>query len=488
MQTLASGHDFFASPALSPDGQQLAWLTWDHPCMPWDGTTLWLAQVLPDGSLADTRAVAGSDNESIFQPSWSPHGELHFASDRNGFWNLYRLDGDKVLALHPMQAECGQPQWTFGMSSYGFDDQGRIVCCFRRNGKVHLALLNGPRFDVLDLPFVAIEGLQVGPDFAVFVGATPHQPNAVVRLDLATGSHEVLRSSNEANVSNAFIAQAEAITFPTAQGQHQAHAFFYPPTSASHEPPADEKPPLIVVCHGGPTAASDAGLKLSHQFWTSRGFAVVDVNYRGSTGYGRAYRELLDGHWGVADVEDCINAARFLIERGDVDARRLVIRGSSAGGYTTLCALTFHRFFHAGASLYGIGDLKSLIEQTHKFEARYLDRLIGPYPAAAATYRERSPIHFVERLSSPMILFQGSEDKAVPPAQAQAMFDAVKSKGLPVAYLLFEGEQHGFRRASTIQRALEAELYFYGQVFGFVPADPIEPVAIENLPPSRCAV
>ncbi|MBC8055216.1 MAG: S9 family peptidase, partial [Rhizobiales bacterium] len=428
------------------------------------------------------RRVAGGANESIYQPAWSPRGELHFASDRSGWWNLYRLRG-AIDALHPMAAEFGRPQWAFGMSSYGFDDAGHLVCSFMENGASKLAKLDADnaRFEPIDTPFCAIDGLRVGNGFAVFVGATATQASAVVRLDLRTHTHEVLRASSTAEVDAAFLSHAEPITFPT-EGGLDAHAFFYAPTHRDHCGPANERPPLLVISHGGPTGATDAAFKWALQYWTSRGFAIVDVNYGGSSGYGRAYRERLNGRWGVVDVDDSVNAARFLIARGDVNADRLAIRGASAGGYTTLCALTFRSFFKAGASHYGIGDLEALVADTHKFESRYLDRLIGPYPEAKALYIERSPIHHTARLSSPMILLQGAEDKAVPPAQAQAMFDAVDAKGLPVAHLLFEGEQHGFRRASTIRRALEAELYFYGKVFGFTPADAIEPVEIRNLP------
>ena len=479
-KVLASGHDFFSTPRISPDGRQLAWLSWDHPNMPWDGTTLWLAETRPDGTLGLARAVAGGPNESIFQPSWSKQGELHFVSDRSGWWNLYRLRDDAVQALHPMDAEFGQPQWAFAMSSYGFDARGRIVCALARDGRSTLAVLDteAGRFELLQTAFCSIHELHVGDDFAVFLGATETAPEAVVRLDLVTGAHELLRSASRGTLAAALVSTAEAISFPTEHGL-TAHAFFYPPANPRFTRPDGERPPLIVINHGGPTGSTNPGFKLGHQYWTSRGFALVDVNYGGSSGYGRAYRERLSGQWGVVDVDDAINAARFLIERGDVDAERVVVRGASAGGYTTLAALTFRSFFKAGASHYGIGDLEALVRDTHKFESRYLDKLIGPYPSPL--YRERSPVHHVARLAAPMILLQGAEDKAVPPAQAQTMFEAVRAKGLPVAYLLFEGEQHGFRRAATIKRALEAELYFYGQVFGFAPADTIEPVPIENL-------
>ncbi|HWI11212.1 MAG TPA: S9 family peptidase [Burkholderiaceae bacterium] len=482
IEVLAQGHDFFASPALSPDGRRLAWLSWDHPNMPWDGNELWLAELEADGTLAAPRRVAGGPSESIFQPAWSPRGELHFVSDRSGWWNLYRERDGIVQPLHPMAAEFGVPQWAFGMSSYGFDARGRIVCSYQQGGLSHLALLDAEAdtFETLPSPYCAIDGLRVGADFAVFLGASATEPSALLRLDLTTRAFEVLRASSTAQVDAAGLSRAEAITFPT-EGGLRSHAFFYAPANRDRRGPDGERPPLIVVSHGGPTGATDAAFKWSLQFWTSRGFAVVDVNYGGSSGYGRAYRERLNGQWGVVDVDDSVNAARFLIARGDVDAQRVVIRGASAGGYTTLCALTFRDFFKAGASHYGIGDLEALVRDTHKFESRYLDRLIGPYPQQRARYRERSPIHHTDRLARPMILLQGAEDKAVPPAQAQTMYDAVAAKGLPVAYLLFEGEQHGFRRAATIKRALEAELYFYGKVFGFTPADAIEPVEIRNL-------
>jgi dipeptidyl aminopeptidase/acylaminoacyl peptidase len=443
---------------------------------------LWLAAVTSAGTLTNKRKVAGGSSESIFQPTWSPAGVLHFVSDRSGWWNLYRQRGDDVQALHPMAAEFGQTQWAFGMSTYGFDAGGRIVCTYRQGGLSHLATLDSDtgQFETLSTPYCVIESLHVGADYAVFVGATATQPSAVVRFDLQTGTHEVLRSSSTATLDPGFVSTAEAFTFPT-EGGLEAHAFFYAPLNREHVGPRGERAPLIVISHGGPTHATDAAFKWSFQYWTSRGFAVVDVNYGGSDGYGRAYRSRLDGQWGVVDVDDAINAARYLIKRGDVDPDRVVIRGGSAGGYTTLCALTFRSFFKAGASHYGIGDLEALVRDTHKFESRYLDRLIGPYPATQALYYARSPINFTERLASPMILFQGAEDKAVPPEQAQSMFDAVNAKGLPVAYLLFEGEQHGFRHAATIRRALEAELYFYGKVFGFEPADEIEPVDIRNL-------
>lgn len=484
-QVLASGRDFYASPRLSPDGSRLAWLQWDQPNMPWDGCELWLAEVRDDGSLGAARRVAGGKEESIFQPAWSPDGGLYFVSDRTGWWNLYRWEGGEggeTLPLAPREAEFGLPQWQFGYSTYAFASRDRIVCTYAQAGMWHLAVADVPARALrrLDTPFNDIGFVQAGPGFAVFVAASATEPPALVRYDLATGRHEVLRRSTAVTVDPGYVSVPEAIEFPTSGGR-TAHAFFYPPKNRDFAAPPGERPPLLVLSHGGPTGAASPRFNLAVQFWTSRGFAVVDVNYGGSTGYGRAYRERLNGRWGVVDLDDCTNAALYLAGRGLVDRGRLAIRGGSAGGYTTLAALTFRDVFRAGASYFGVSDLEALARETHKFEARYLDGIIGPYPERQDLYRARSPIHFPERLSCPVIFFQGLDDKVVPPNQAERMVEALRKKGVPVAYLAFEGEGHGFRRAGTIKRALEAELYFYGRVLGFEPADPVEPVAIENL-------
>jgi dipeptidyl aminopeptidase/acylaminoacyl peptidase len=479
---LTSGHDFYSSPCISPDGTRLAWLSWDHPNMPWDGTELWQAKIAGGGSLDVPVRIAGGGDESIFQPSWSPAGELYYISDISGWWNLYRHLNGQATAVYPMAAEFGQAQWIFGMSTYGFDEQGSIICSYFQNGTAYLAILDPQTgsFNYIPTPFDDIADLQIGGGFAVFIGGSPTVPESVVKLDLNTRECHMLRGSNTLQIDKANLSIPEAIEFPTESGL-TAHAFFYPPRNRNFQGPAGTKPPLLVFNHGGPTSMTTATLNLSIQFWTSRGFAVVDINYGGSTGFGRSYRQRLRGQWGVVDVDDSVNAARFLIQRGDVNPEQLAIRGGSAGGYTTLSALTFRRFFKVGASYYGVGDLTLLASDTHKFESRYLDSLIGPYPEQKQLYFDRSPINFTDRLESPLILFQGLQDKVVPPNQAQTMFDAVKAKGLPVAYLTFEHEQHGFRRAENIKRALDAELYFYAKIFGFVQADAIEPVVIENL-------
>jgi dipeptidyl aminopeptidase/acylaminoacyl peptidase len=477
-----SGNDFYASPRLSPDGSQLAWLSWNHPNMPWDGTELWLGQLNGDGSVGERQRIAGGPNESIGQPQWSPDGTVHFVSDRTGWWNLYRWRDNQIEALCPMESEFGQPQWTFGGSLYGFASERQIVCSYTKNGIDHLATLDTATkiLEDIELPYSAISQVRVDANRVVFIGASATETSAVIALDLATRQFEVLRRSRDISVDTGYLSEARAIEFPTAQGL-TAHGYFYAPKNRDYAAPADDKPPLLVMSHGGPTSASSASLKYSIQYWTSRGIAVLDVNYGGSSGYGRAYRERSNGRWGIVDVDDCANGARYLAEHGEVDGNRLAIRGGSAGGYTTLCALTFRNVFKAGASHYGISDLEALVKDTHKFESRYCDKLIGPYPGRRDLYFERSPIHFTEKLNCPMIIFQGLEDKVVPPNQAEKMVEAVRAKKLPIAYLTFEGEQHGFRKAENIKRVLEAELYFYSKVFGFDLADSVEPVEIENL-------
>lgn len=481
-QVLVSGNDFYASPRLSPDGRRLAWLTWNHPNMPWDGCELWVGTFAADGSVADVVNVAGHLTESIFQPEWSPDGTLYFVSDRSGWGNLYRWT-DRVEAVHPMAAEFGAAQWVFGISAYAFESAERIMCAFGQLGTARLGSLDTRtrRLDVIETPYPDIREVRAARGRVVLIAGSPTEALSVVRFDLVSGNVEVVCRSTRVAVDPAYLSIPRAVEFPTTDGE-TAHAFVYPPTNRDFVAPAGERPPLLVISHGGPTGATSTALNLARQYWTSRGFCVVDVNYRGSTGYGRAYRVRLNGQWGIADVDDCINAARDQVARGEADGARLAIRGGSAGGYTTLCALTFHDVFTAGASHFGISDLEALARETHKLESRYLDHLIGPYPERRDLYVQRSPIHSTDRLSCPLILFQGLDDKVVPPNQAETMFAAVRAKGLPVAYVAFEGEQHGFRRAENIRRALDAELYFYSKIFGFAPGDPVVPVPIENLP------
>ncbi|MBN2389716.1 MAG: S9 family peptidase [Anaerolineae bacterium] len=479
---LVSGNDFYATPRLSPDGNTLAWLTWRHPNMPWDGTELWIAEIQPDGTLANAVLVAGGENESIFQPSWSPDGRLYFVSDRSGWWNLYRLNNGKTERLVAMEAEFGAPQWVFGISTYAFESTERIICTYTKDSIDYLASLDTTTktLTTLDTPYTSIGGIQAAPGKVLFGGASPTRAGALVYLDLTTGEQTILKRTNAIDVDPGYLSTPQSIEFPTTGGL-TAYGIYYPPHNQDYTAPEGEKPPLLVLSHGGPTGATSSAFSLGVQYWTSRGFAVLDINYGGSAGYGRAYRERLNGQWGVVDVDDCANGARYLVEQGLVDPNRLAIRGGSAGGYTTLCALTFRDVFKAGASRYGIGDLEAMATDTHKFESRYLDNLIGPYPERRDLYVERSPIHHIAGLNCPVIFFQGLEDKVVPPNQAEMMVEALRAKGIPVAYLPFEGEQHGFRRAENIKRSLDAELYFYGRIFGFELADPVEPVEIENL-------
>jgi dipeptidyl aminopeptidase/acylaminoacyl peptidase len=482
-ELLIQGNDFYSTPKLSPDGTHLAWLTWNHPNMPWDGCELWVGEVSADGTVENVRWMAGGSHESIFQPEWSPSGVLYFSSDRNGWWNLQRIgEAGQIESICPIKGELGTPQWLFGTSFYAFASDDLIVCSHIEQGISHLALLDlqTKKLHEIDCPFTDIQYLQASNDYAVFRAGSPTEVAAIARLNLKTKQINTLRLSNDLDVFPAYFSIPRPIEFPTEAGL-TAHGFFYPPQNPDYEGPENEKAPLIVKSHGGPTASATTALALSIQYWTSRGFAVLDVNYGGSSGYGRQYRERLNKKWGIVDVDDCVNGARYLVTRGEVDPNRLIITGGSAGGYTTLCALTFRNVFKAGASHFGVSDAEALAQDTHKLESRYLDGLLGPYPEKRDVYRERSPINFTERLSCPVIFFQGLEDKVVPPNQAEQMVEALSSKGIPVAYVAFPGEQHGFRQAQNIKRALNTELYFYSRVFGFELAEPVEPVSIENL-------
>ena len=482
---LALGDDFYASPRLSPDGGQLAWISWDHPRMPWQGTELWLADVQADGALGAARRVAGGADESICQPEWSPQGVLHFVSDRSGWWNLYRLGaGGAAEPLCAMEAEFGSPHWTFGNAMYGFTPDGEVVCTYIEKGVSKLARLNNGVPAPIANPYQEIRELKVGDGFVVLLAGSPTIAAEIARIDLASGALEVLERSIATLPDVGYLSIPDSISYPSANGR-TAHAFFYPPRNKDVQAPAGSKPPVIVISHGGPTGMAASTLKLATQYWTSRGFGVLDVNYGGSTGFGRAYRDALKGQWGVVDVEDCIAGARHLVARGLADGERLIVRGGSAGGLTTLCALTFHDVFKAGASYYGVSDLKGLDQDSHKFESHYNEYLIAPQAEAEAVYALRSPINHTHRLSRPMIFFQGLDDKVVPPQQSEMMVDALKQRGVPVAYVPLEGEGHGFRKAENIVRTLEAELYFYQRIFGLPTAGTSNagaaaPVVIDN--------
>jgi dipeptidyl aminopeptidase/acylaminoacyl peptidase len=482
-QVIASGRDFYAAPRPSPDGTALAWLAWDHPHMPFEGTDLCVGALAGDGAMSNGRRVAGSEQESIFQPEWGPDGSLYFVSDRTGWSNLYVERDGEVHALTSEQAELGYPQWIFDLSRYAFLGDDRIACIFTRSAVDGLEILDldSGKLTSLDLPFSSYSSpaLRSHGTRVVFPAASPTQPSAVIELDTESGERQVLRRSTEMELDERYIVVAQPVEFPGTGGQ-TSHGFYYAPTNPDYEGPAGELPPLVVLVHGGPTAHVTTALDLEIQLFTSRGIAVIDLNYGGSTGYGREYRDRLRGTWGVVDVEDSAAAVRYLAERGDIDPARVQITGGSAGGYTTLMALAVHDEFASGASYFGVADLVTFHADTHKFESHYDDYLVGPWPEAIEVYRDRSPITHADSISDPLLLLQGLDDKVVPPSQSEVIVEALKRRGVPYAYIAFEGEGHGFRKAENIKRAADAHLSFLGQVSGFEPADETEPIEIEK--------
>ena len=469
-KVLFEGSDFVAFPRSSPDGRRLAWIAWNHPDMPWDTTTLYVA-TLCDSGLSDITAVTQGVEESALEPRWDADGTLYFVSDRSNWWNLYRYSDKQVTHVFAFEAEISGPPWVLGQSNYALDGRGRAVVKYTvaARDKLGVADLGTGKLTPLDLPFTGLASIQLtNPDTAVAIAASATEEAALVSIDLSNGGYRVLRAPGSLRLAEPFISLAEAIEFPTAGGV-TAHAFYYPPTNPDCAGLPGEKPPLIVKVHGGPTSHSKPELAMATQYWTSRGFALLDVNHGGSTGFGRSYRNRLRNNWGVVDVTDVVAATKYLIERGRVDGNRAAIRGGSAGGFTVLAALAFHDVFKAGANYYGVSDLEALAQDTHKFESRYLDRLVAALPEGRAIYEARAPIRHLENFKAALITFQGSEDKVVPPSQSRAIVAALKANGVPVAYVEFEGEQHGFRKAENIVRSLESELAFYGQVFGFTP-------------------
>lgn len=475
-ERIVSGHDFCASPRLSPDGSQLAFVAWDHPNMPWNGTTLYVAPIDEHGVMGTPEAVAGGDAESIFQPTWSPDGDLYFSSDRSGWWNPYRLMDDEVKPVCQIDGDVGSTAWTFRRSRMAFLGDGNLVMVATgaggprilvHEGAAGLREIESPGTAIL--PYVALDGR----DLVLITGAADRAPQITV-VDVDRRSSEFLTAPGGPAIDPTYLSVPEIVAFETPDGL--AYGYHYPPRNPEFSAPAGEQPPLIVFSHGGPTGGTTTALSLGIQYWTSRGFAVVDVDYGGSAGYGRAYWERLAGTWGIVDVRDCALAAQHLVAGGKADGDRLAIRGGSAGGYTTLAVLAFRDDFAAGASHFGVADLKLLAEHTHKFESRYLDWLIGPLPEAEEVYRERSPIFHADQIACPIVLFQGLEDRVVPPKQAELMAEKLRENGVPVALIEFEGEGHGFRKAENQVKVLQAELSFYGQVFGFEPAGSLEPV------------
>jgi dipeptidyl aminopeptidase/acylaminoacyl peptidase len=484
---LAAGADFYAAPRLSPDGGALAWLEWNHPNMPWDGTELHLAAVAADGSLGRSRIVAGSKSDWIAQPRWSPDGVLHFVAEPEGWMNLCRIAGGRMEAVTSMEAEFAGPDWQFGNTAFAFMDDGDILAIARSGGRDHLVKVDHEGFlEPIDLPYSEIASLSIDGDHVIMRVAGPNQPASVIELGL-DGSLAVLRQATPTVPDREDVSIASHIEFPTAGGK-TAYGNFYPPTNRSFVGPAGELPPLIVTSHGGPTAEAFSGFATGIQLFTSRGYAVLDVDYGGSTGYGKEYRKRLELQWGIVDVEDCVAGARYLAEQGLVDGDRLAIRGGSASGYTTLAALAFTDEFDAGCTYYGIGDLRAFVKDTHKFESRYLESLVGPWPEAKQVYLDRSPSLHAENITAPVLVQQGAEDKIVPQSEAERIVDALFERRVPHAYLLYPGEDHGFRGHEAIIRSFGAELSFYAQVFGFEPADDIEPLEIQFLAESDGSV
>ena len=479
---LVAGADFYGAPRLSPDGRRLAWLEWCHPNMPWDGTELKLAELDADGRPGEAVVVAGSASDWIAQPKWSPAGVLHYVAEPDGWMAIHRRVDGVAENLTPVPTEFSPPDWWLGNSDYGFAADGSVIAIGRSGGRDRLYRVEPGSRNLLDIdvPWTEMMNLAVDGGHAVLRAASPLEPAAIVDLDLATGEVVVLRRSTPLVADPADISVGRHVSFPTT-GSRPAFGIFYPPHNQSFQAPAGHKPPLIVTSHGGPTSGAYNAFTVTVQLWTSRGFAVLDVDYGGSTGYGRAYRQRLEGEWGVVDVDDCVNGAAWLAAEGLVDPDRLAIRGGSASGYTTLCAITFRDVFKAGVSYFGIGDLETFDTITHKFESKYTQRLVGPYPERKDLYHARSPLNFADRISCPALILQGLDDRVVPPAQAEQIVDALRERRLPHAYLAFEGEDHGFRQAKNISRSFEAELSFYAQIFGFTPADAIAPVEIVNL-------
>lgn len=475
-EVVASGHDFYSNARLSPGSTRLAYLCWDHPNLPWDGCKLMLHEIKRDGSLQEGICVAGGPDESIFQPSFGPDGTLYFVSDRSGYWNLYRYSNGKVEALYPMEAEFGAPMWVYGLSMYAFvpnNGSYDIVCAYTVRGIDYLGHLSLKNFTMkqLDVPYTSIKYVQADDKGVYFIGSSPTEPATLVRMDLAHNKCEVLQRSRTLNLEEGMISLPQEIEFTTEDGK-KAYGFFYPPMNPHFIGPESERPPLIVRCHGGPSGCSTTAINMETQYWTTRGIAVFDVNYGGSTGFGRDYRERLRENWGVVDVNDACGGALHLAQMGLVDRDRLAIKGGSAGGYTSLAAISFRDVFHAAVSYFGLCDLEKMTEESAKFESRYHETLVGPYPAWKKKYIERSPIHFVKNIHCPVLLLHGTEDKVVLPAQSETIFKALKKKGIPTYYLLFEKEGHGFRQAPNMKKALEAEVLFYAKIFGFDLAEP----------------
>ncbi len=490
-EVLFADADFVSAPSLSPDGSRLAFTSWRHPNMPWDDTSLWSAKFGAQGQLVALTRHNKGEGESLINPRWSEDNQLYAISDRDNWWKIYRVEADRFSAVATgiPRAETGGPDWLIGVNYYHLFKGGRILAKLSRGGVDSLVMIDPAksRLDTLPLGSAAIHDFQPVGERLFVINATAGAPPVLLETDLAGASHSVIRTSGDTVIGKEWIPAYRLVSFPSGEGS-EAHGIYLPPTNPDMQGPDGATPPLIVSVHGGPTLASSPTFQLSQLYWTSRGFAILNLNYRGSTGFGRDYRRSLYGQWGIFDVEDAVAGANWLASQGLVNPHQLIIRGGSAGGYTTLAAHAFHDDFAAGASYYGVSDAEALARDTHKFESRYLDQLIGPYPERRDLYRARSPIHHLDGFKAPLLLLQGLDDRVVPPNQSEMIFEALKSRGVPTAYLAFEGEGHGFRKAKSQIRALEAELYFYSRVLGFNTADALPALEIEGLESKPSAV
>ena len=478
---LCTGRDFYSSPRINPINKEICWLEWDHPNMPWDGTELFIGNFDSNG-LSEKKFIDGSKNISIIQPEWSESGELIYISDESGWWNLKKYSDNKKSTILDEETDHGEPSWNFGVRTYFIKDDFiylRGSSKSKNKGLIRKINLSGQIIEEIEVLHTSIGGLSFIDNKALYIGASPVSNSEIISLDLEKKELKTIKESNPLAMDNEEISIPEEITFPTTENG-SAYGYFYKPKNKKYQDNPEEKPPVLVISHGGPTSATGNALNLSIQYWTNRGIAVVDVNYRGSTGYGKKFRDSLKGNWGVYDTDDCIAAVDYLSEKGLVDSERAAIKGGSAGGYTTINALTFHDRFAVGATYYGIADLSVFIDDTHKFESKYLESLIGKYPEEKQKYYDRSAINFTDQLSCPMIIFQGTEDKIVPPSQAEIMAEGLREKNIPFSLIMYEGEQHGFRQSKNIISSLESELYFYSKVLGFKPFDKLKEVEIEN--------